>query len=197
MAEDSTTDLEEFWEELRIPPAIAVVSGKASNVREGLEVAAAKTAMDLSEKFKALINKPLTPEALAQVVAGGVEVFLKNWYDDLRGREPATLVAVVLEGQSLPIEELKGFVRALPLTLLQRIVEQGSMGRTASGVHALLAFEYHYRQHRGRDYELRRDIHNKLIVTGYPNALNGQPLEFNLEEMFDVPPENRPHESDP
>lgn len=186
MAEDN--DLETYWAEIRqAPRSIKLVTGAVSNVREGLEIAAAKTSHDLQEKFKEMVGKPIDLAFLSNLVGGGVELFLKNWYEDLRRRDVSSLVEVVLEGQTLPVEELKGFIRALPKSLLDRVLKEGGLGSVGSGIHGLLAVEWHFRQASGRDYELRRDpTDDKLVVTAYPNSLNGGAITFRLDEKFEL-----------
>jgi len=181
-------DLESYWKELRNQPERKIrLAGKATDFREGLEAARLKASYDIATKFAARAGQPVTVELLGEIIAHGIETFMTHWYEDLRKREPATLVEVVLEGQNLRPEELKAFVRALPNTLIERILEVGAMGSTGSGIHALLAVEAHFRANKGRDYELRRDmLDNKLIVTAYPARLAGEALTFKLDETFDL-----------
>jgi hypothetical protein len=186
VAEDN--DLESYWAEVRqAPRSITLVTGRVGNVREGLELAALKTSHDLSEKFKASVGKPIDLDFLTSLVADGVGMFLKHWCEDLRHRDTASLVEVVLEGRMLPIDELKAFVRALPKTLLDRVLKEGGFGTTGSGIHALLAVEWHFRERSGRDYELRRDpTDDKLVITAYPSSLNGAAVTFRLDEKFQL-----------
>jgi hypothetical protein len=181
-------DLESYWGELKqATKTITLASGKASNVREGLELAALKTSADLAQKFKAVAGQVLTVELLTELVSTGIETFLKHWHNDLRSRDAASLVEIVLEGQTMPVEELKAFVRALPMGLIERVVKDGGLGDAASGIHALLAVEWHHRNHRGRDYELQRDhLTGKLVVTAYPARLHGEPLVFQLDERISL-----------
>src|SRR5574338_358920 len=189
MPED--TELEAYWDELK-QARLVELSGSVGDFRDSLRDAAAKTAADLQlQFFKELVGRQVGSEEIGRLVATAVELFLKNWYEDLRHRDPASLVEVVLAGHTIPVEELKGFVRALPLSLVERIVKQGGLSDSGSGIHALLAVEWHHRQQKGVDYQLHRDpMDSKLVVTTFPAKLGGRPLTFRLDEKFEIQSES-------
>lgn len=179
-------ELESYWTEVRDLPKITIASGRAANLREVLEVSALKTLASLPNALRDYQDKVLTLEGLHGLARVVLDTVLKNWLRDVGGFDSASLIEVVLAGQSLPLNELKAFVRALPETLLNRTVEQGSIGSKGTGIFALLAVEWFFRQNKGRDYELSRDNDGVLLVRTWPAQLNGQPLSFRLDEKFRI-----------
>lgn len=176
-------DLEAYWDDLRVKR-----SNGGSEINAGLHSAATKATADLAAQFRQYEGKTLTGDDFAKIVGSGLQLFMRHWYEELRRQDSASLVGLVLGGQDMTPEELKGFIRALPLSLLKRIAKEGLVGGLASGTHALLAVEADFRENAGRDYELRRDgLDGKLLVTMYPARLNGAPLSFKLDEKFEVP----------
>lgn len=175
-------DLEAYWDDLRVKQS------NESEINAGLQAATARATADLAAQFKQFEGKTLMADDFAKIVGTGLQLFMKHWYEELRHQDSASLVGLVLGGQDLSAEEMKGFLRALPLSLLKRIAKQGLIGGLASGVHALLAVEADFRENGGRDFELRRDgLDGKLAVTVYPARLMGAPMTFKLDEKFEVP----------
>jgi hypothetical protein len=96
---------------------------------------------------------------LSTLISKTVGVFMEKWYEGMRGQNLAGLIELVLQGQQLSPVELKGFVRALPQALLERIVTStiGATGTYGKGLHALMAVEIHLRKSAIRDYTLSKE----------------------------------------
>ncbi len=101
-------------------------------------------------------GQDLTADLLSKLMAKAVSIFMEKWYEGLRGQNLSGLIELVLQGQQLPPDELKGFVQALPSSLLKRIVESaiGATGVYGNGLHALMAIELHLRSQNIRQYQL-------------------------------------------
>lgn len=180
--ENDEADLESFWQAVRAPRAIKLIDPGDWNVLKGIEIAAGKTNLELARIFADLRTEGVEPALISKIATRAIGVFLDHWYEELRHADLSTLVAVVLEGARLPVEELKGFVRSMPPALVDRIVS--SIGPTASGLQALMTVEQEWRKVRGRDYELSRDLDGRLLVTAYFPRLGGEPLTFRLDERY-------------
>jgi hypothetical protein len=179
-------DFESFWDDLRAtgkqpepPDEILIVGGKGTDLTGVLQSACEKAAHDLSVKYQERQGEILTLEVLADIVTTGVRIFMEKWHDGLREQNLAGLIEFVLEGQSLTPEEMTGFVRALPMSLLGRISES-AIG-SATGIHGLMAVEYARRRGDVRSYILEAE-EGKVIVE-FINRQD-QRVRFSLNEEF-------------
>lgn len=82
---------------------------------------------------------------------------------------------------SLSPEELKDFVQALPKPILDKVVQAGK--DTVTGVHGLLAFEWHRRKGHIGDYEIYKD-YEKLMVRIVTPA--DDEVRFRVDEQFEL-----------
>jgi hypothetical protein len=168
------TDLESYWQDIKATARIKPVQGRISNAREGLEIATLKVLHKLGEPSEA-------QQHLREVIG---RVF-EEWLSSLAGGTSAGMLEVVLQGQNLPFDELRDFVKTLPHTFLERAVAEGALSKRASGVHALLALELLQRTGELSDYSLRQDTDGTLLAEFRPHG--GQDtLTFRLDESFDL-----------
>lgn len=171
-------DLETYWNDLRKgQPEIKLAGNDLPSI---LEVATARTTSDLREWRKKL---PGTP-GLEELVAKGIETFWHHLTTDTKRFDIVGLIEIILSVQGLPAPELKAFVRALPRTLLERIV-QSDLGVTAGGIHALLSLEVLFRDDRESDYTLTTIQTGGIEVTVRPRNREGE-LRFRLDESFSL-----------
>jgi hypothetical protein len=187
--EEEWEDLQDCWKELRPPSLITVVSNRASDLLSQLNIVAAKVTHELSHYTNSkYANRPMTGDLLADVMSKGIEIFMQRWYEHLKSQDLAGLIEVVLEGQQLSPAEMKGFLNAMPQSLLERISE-ASIG-TVTGVHALIAFEYHRRKRSIIDYTLSKEgVRTKV---SFVDPSRGLPIEFYLDEAFEGNPKIDP-----
>ena len=182
LAEDDDEDLESYWKLLRRPSVVKVVSsGKVSNLREGLELAAVKSEEKIRRQLASEEGLMLPLEGL---VALCIQTLLESWREGIREHSSGSLLEIVLEDQRLPVGELKDFVRALPRSLLTRLLDQTPVD-VASGLHALLAIESHFRLTGGSDYDLRRGSDGVLVVTYHCKDAKKSAI-FRLDENFSL-----------
>lgn len=181
-------DFESFWDDLKAkkkapagPETIQVISGRAADLDDMLEVACAKTAQDLMQKYQQHRGQNLTVETLADIVTTGVRTFMERWHESLRGQNLAGLIEFVLEGQSLTPAEMTGFVQALPRSLLERIT-RSAVG-SASGIHSLMAVEYGRRLGNVQHYTLRPDQGHVLVEF---LTSEDQKVSFRLDEDIEL-----------
>ncbi len=181
-------ELESYWKDLAAAQRgpIAPVSGRPGDPKGSLELAAAKTQWDIAQKYEGATYP-------AAIVEDTIHLILDHWRNDLRSRGPGGLIELVLEDHRLPTEELKRFIRALPQSLMQRIIDSGAASEKARGIHALLSVEHRWRTRQGDfrgDYQLRRDEDGVLLVTVFPARLSsvtpGAEIVFRLDDTFDL-----------
>lgn len=185
---DDDDSLESFWKDLRPvgprPPVeglITVNSGKVTDLDASLELACEKTTRDLAQQFRHYSGLILTSDMLAEIVSNGVRTFMNSWREGLKSHDLAGLIELVLAGQDLPLDDLRGFVRALPLTLLERVAH--SAVGSASGVHGLMAIEHARRSGRLREYTLGQDSGRLYAEFSH----QGSEVRFFLDDEFQLP----------
>lgn len=172
-------DLETYWSELRKDqPKIKLARNDLPSI---MEMATAKTTTELQE----WLRKHPGPLDLPAMVAQGVQMFWHHLTTDLKHIDTVGLIEVILSTQGLPAPELKTFVRALPRTLLERIV-QSELGASAGGIHALLSLEVLFRDGRESDYTLTAMPSGGVEVAVQPRNRNVGELRFRLDESFSL-----------
>jgi len=186
MAPDSDLDFEEDWADLRAPSPIRLARNDLPGL---LEMALSKTQGDLrthlEKKFDGVVSA-ITPDALAELVAKGVSLFWNHLTAGAKGVDMVGLIEVILSAQNIPATELKQFVRALPPSLLQRII-QSNLGAQASGIHALLALEVMVREGKENDYLLTTLPSGGVEASVRPRSATNQTLSFRLDDSFSPP----------
>lgn len=174
-------ELEEFWKDLR-PNRIVLVKD-STDPKGPLLLASELAAHELATRFAKWVGQELTAEILAQIVSEGVKTFIEKWSESLKEQNLSGLIEIVLEGQKLTPEELKGFVRALPDSLVERIV--GSAVASGTGITALMALEHHHREGTLRtDYAIEQQ-HGRVVVRFTPTGRSGE-ITFGLYDEFSL-----------
>jgi hypothetical protein len=175
-------DLEEYWAILRPPSEITPVSDRASDLQSQLLLASGKTGFDLASRYKEFAGQELTPDLMAKMLAEGIQVFMDHWYDSLRKQNISGLLEIILEGQSnnLTPTEMTEFIRALPSSLLDKVVKS-ALG-SATGIHALLALERH-RRSGTVTYSIESVLGSTQVRFTGPG---GQEVSFGLYEAFNL-----------
>jgi hypothetical protein len=170
-------ELQEYWKELRPPSPIILVSNRPSDLKSQLAIVAAMTTAEL-QKVHRDPGVYATNGDVTSLVSKGIEVFMQKWFEHLKSQDLAGLIEVVLEGQQLSPEEMKGFLMALPGSLLERITK-ASIG-TVTGVHALVAFELHRRKRNITDYTLSKEGERTKVEFRDPSRQ--VPISFYLDD---------------
>lgn len=175
-------DLDLFWKRLHATPA---PTQEHREIRGwDLRSAITRAAEKANDKLKRCF-KDFDPKIVSEVATTSVRCFLEAWYDELHAGDTVNLIAVVMEGSDLTVEELHCFVKALPTSLLKRICENPSP--SASGLQALLAIESERRKGNTTDYDLSRDpLDGKVRVTFHPIQAFNTPISFRLDETFEI-----------
>ncbi len=185
-AMDEDLELEDFWKDIRRQPTLVVVSDHPADVKSQLLIASEKTAFALAQKFADDNGRPLTPELLSRIISEGVKVFMEKWFEGLRDQDLSGLIEIVLEGQQskLTPAEMQGFVRALPDSMITKILAT-AIG-SGTGIHALMALERH-RRVNGQEYTIEA-ISGQVMVR-FTQPERGE-VQFGLYESFNLDEDN-------
>lgn len=147
MAYDKTfDDFQDAWK-LLAPSADCT---RKTSFEKTLEQATKRAVFRISEENLTLDVH--NPESVSNTLSRVVRIFLDTWFRELRQRDTAGLVEHVIEGQGLTPEEVKGFVRALPESFLNKVM--ASSGIQQNGYHLLFALEKHCRDQIITDYSV-------------------------------------------
>jgi hypothetical protein len=157
-----------------------------SPFQQDLDAAATHTHTVVSTFVTSLGQVPVDGEVMGKITTLAVRTFIESLQSNLKGRDLVGLLSLVLEGQGLEGPELKGFIRALPDKLLQRILD--SVLGAANGIQALMAIEWHYRQGRlFADYSL--GVTSQGQVYAKVPRPNDEEIVLYLDDRFEgIPP---------
>ena len=175
---DEDDDLDSYWDDLRKPSLVQLVTNKPSNLREAAETAALKAEQNLTKYVKD--HPELQPVDLVPLA---LRMILDCWYKDLAKRGSGDLLELVLADHRIPVDELEAFLKALPGSLIERILKQDAL-RAATGTHAMIAIEHVHRRD-GRKYKLSRGSDGVLVVALLATKDQGT-VEFRLDENFKI-----------
>jgi hypothetical protein len=180
--------LEDFWAAVRV----AQIEVKKEVTFPGPEESFAKAAESFMKEAPALLDSKWRHQDVSafEVISGMwadmAKLFLTQWLEAQKNTDISLVIQLFLEGPKVPSEDVKGFIRALPLDVLHRIHlrMEAQPDQQRSGLHALLSVEQLFREGVLQDdYELSRDLAGTLVVTMYPAGHSG-PLNFRLRELF-------------
>ncbi len=180
-------DLHSYWSELKLHISSASDTPAGRSLHHLILRAGKDTERDLRQTMPAIDAASLTSDMLAQFIAVGAGVYMQHWHALMREQSLSSLLSLMLASHDLTAVELKTFVRAMPLSMITRAVREQYFTAESSGIHALLAVEFHWRTEGGRDYNLIKEI-DRFTVTVYPARLEGRPISFSLDEVFATPP---------
>lgn len=178
-------DIENDWELLKKKSPITIVSDKPSDLQSQLELAGAKTVFELKTFAKKFENQTFTAGVLAELMTKTVALFMEKWQEGLRGQNLSGLIEIVLEGQNLSPDEMRGFLGALPDSLLQRILDSGIQSKSGTGIHGLIAMERHMRARSIRNYAIAKEFGR--VYVEFDDPKHGAKVKFFLDEVFDLP----------
>jgi hypothetical protein len=176
----SEPNFEDDWSDLR-PSTTTLIQTPESGLKGAIDLASAKTERDL------LTWAEKNPGALDVTVyiARGMKTFWGHLSDELRGINLTGLIEIILTQQGMSGAELKGFVRAIPVTLLLKITES-PLGASTKAIHALIALEVLVRTDLENDYSLTTLPSGGLEVSLLPRKTPSDRLTFTLDESFSL-----------
>lgn len=201
---ENIEDIEEFWnvirlERINIKP-IEEDSGPESVINDAIAEVVKNFPGILYSKCDQVLDRlsnPADPNSKGLFV-NNITLILTEFSRELlralmveqRKKDSSVLIQLFLEVPSMPAIEVKGFLRTLPRTLIDRILERliDNNGSRGTGLQALLTLEALYRDSDlDHDYELERDSNGKLVISfQLDRHRNDGPVSFRLRELFTI-----------
>jgi len=114
---------------------------------------------------------------LQLIVERSVKYAMHEWTKTLDEQGTEGLIEFFLLGSSLSEEELSGLLRAIPETLLHRIL--ASSTKSATGIHALISLEWH-RRNGASALNYRIDQQGQVV---FQDPTHGE-IGFFLDDRF-------------
>ncbi len=183
MPPEEEEDFESDWRILRPAPDPSVTNPLPINSLAAIMERASK--QTLAELKLSGEGVTYNRETLPALVARGIETYWRHMTTGLERVDIVGLLEIILSAQRLPVTELKTFLRALPRTLLDRILAS-NFGAVVDGIHALLAIEVLVRDGKENDYQLTSINDGGIEIRLQPRKLGAtaEPLVFRLDEHF-------------
>lgn len=179
-----------------------------SPFQKDLAAAAEVTKQKIADFVHNMGHRPLDGDTFGSIVSKAVHVYLETLQERLKGKDLIGLLGFVLEGQGLSPQELKGFVRALPDKMIDRMAH--SVLSSANGTQALVAIEWHFREgnllsdyylgvtSQGRVYAKIPQPNDEEIVLFLDDQFDGIPPKTEIPDEHDSSPEvGHPTDSSP
>ena len=185
MVPDDPDNLDQYWADLRPAPPQVQVSG--NNLPSLKEMALAKTNLDMQAWARQSPHLIRNEAFVTEMVNRTIETYWEHLTRDSKRYDITGLIEVIISVQNLQAGEWKSFVRALPRSLLERIV-QADLGATAGGIHALLSLDLLFRNGQENDYNLTPLSGGGIQVSLRPRSRPGEILQFRLDETFSLSP---------
>jgi DNA polymerase III delta prime subunit len=202
MPVQSMDEIEEFWDAIRLEriniKPIEEDSGPESVINDAITEMVTKFPTLLYSKCSPAIDH-LSPDInsrgnfvyyLTMILTEFSRELLKTLMVEQRKKDASVLIQLFLEVPSMPAFEVKEFLRALPRTIIDRILTRliDSNGSRGTGLQALLTLEALYRDSNlDHDYVLERDSDGKLIISfQLDKHRNDGPVSFRLRELFSL-----------
>lgn len=155
-------EFEEDWDLLRTMPLKVIVPRSTDFVAQ-LDLAQAKTEFDLRLLSKNFLNEALTPELFKKVVATSITKFVDHWRSGLRDLGVLGLIEVILEDPTVQLDECSRLLEAIPLCILQRLLDQ--VNGAFKGVLVIVAIEVLRRSGILSSYTLGREDGRLFVDT--------------------------------
>jgi hypothetical protein len=202
MPVQSVEDIEEFWDAIRLEriniKPIEEDDGPESVITDAITKMVSAFPTILYSKCNGALDH-LSPDLhsrgsfvyyLTMILTEFSRELLRTLMVEQRKKDASVLIQLFLEVPSMPALEVKEFLRALPRTIIDRILARliDSNGSRGTGLQALLTLEALYRDSNlDHDYTLERDAEGKLIISfQLDKHRDDGPVSFRLRELFSL-----------
>ncbi|MFA6359070.1 MAG: hypothetical protein WCY09_10530, partial [Candidatus Omnitrophota bacterium] len=197
-------DIEEFWDAIRLEriniKPIEEDDGPESVITDAITKMVSTFPTILYSKCSPALDQltnPADPSSrgsfvyyLTMILTEFSRELLRTLMVEQRKKDASVLIQLFLEVPSMPALEVKEFLRALPRTIIDRILARliDSNGSRGTGLQALLTLEALYRDSNlDHDYTLERDAEGKLIISfQLDKHRDDGPVSFRLRELFSL-----------
>lgn len=175
-------DIEKFWNAVRVHRV--EVTPQTEGPESVLDRAFARMETELDKVISERV-KGGTYDHIRNAIVVAARTLVTALYEEQQNQDISLVIQLFLEAPNKPPDEIKSFLRALPRTLLNKILVRMKKGnKHETGFQMMLSLEALYRDGMlHQDYEVTKDGDNKLQIIFYPKEVNG-PLSFRLRDMF-------------
>jgi hypothetical protein len=179
----SMGDIEKFWNAVRVHRI--EVSPEAKGPESVIDLALERLKTELPQKLDDYLTKKFDdPGVITNVIVDASRILLHALFDEQQKQDVSLMIQLFLEVPGKPPTDIKDFLRAIPRTLLNKILLRMERSSQQCGLQMMLSLEALFRDHElHQDYEVTKDSSNRLQIIFYPKEHSG-PLSFRLRDMF-------------
>lgn len=179
----SMDDIERFWNAVRVHRVEAAPEVKGPESVIDLALSRLKT--DLPSTLSGYLNKDLShPSVFTDAIVDASKIILTTLFEEQQKQDISLMIQLFLEVPGKSPVEIKEFMRALPRTLINKMLLRMELSKQPCGLQMMLTLEALFRDGSlHQDYEVVKEQENRLTVIFYPKEQKG-PLSFRLREMF-------------
>lgn len=176
-------DIERFWNLVRVHRV--EVSPEAKGPESVIDTALDRLKTELPRTLEGYLNRDLSdPSVFTNAVVDAAKIMLTTLFEEQQKQDISLVVQLFLEVPGKSPVEIKEFLRALPRTLVNKILLRMERCKQQNGLQMMLSLEALFRDGQlHQDYEVTKETNNRLQIIFYPKEHKG-PLSFRLREMF-------------
>jgi hypothetical protein len=183
MPVSSMRDIERFWDLVRVHRVEATpeVEGPESVIYTALE----RLRSELPSILDGYLNRDLRDHSVfTNAIVDSAKILLTTLFEEQQRQDISLMIQLFLEVPGKDPIEIKGFLRSIPRSLIDRILNRMFSSGKQSGLQMMLTLEALFRDGSlNQDYEVTKDRDNRLQIIFYPKEHTG-PLSFRLRDMF-------------
>jgi hypothetical protein len=179
----SMDDIERFWNEVRVHRVEA--SPETPGPESVIDLALERLRTELPKTLKGYLKGNLSdPAVFTNAVVDASKILLTALFDGQQKQDISLMIQLFLEVPGKTPVEIKEFLRAIPRTIINKILLRMERSKHQSGLQMMLSLEALFRDNQlHQDYEVTKDTSNRLQIIFYPKETNS-PLSFRLRDMF-------------
>lgn len=179
----SIEDIERFWNLVRVHRVEA--SPEEKGPESVIDMALERLQAELPDILRGYFNKNFNdPTMFTNAMVAAAKILLTALYQEQQKQDISLMIQLFLEVPKKSPVEIKDFIRAIPRTIVDKILLRMERMKHQNGLQMMLSLEALYRDGQlHQDYEVTKETDNRLQIIFYPKERSG-PLSFRLREMF-------------
>jgi|WetSurMetagenome_2_1015567.scaffolds.fasta_scaffold443589_1 hypothetical protein len=179
----SMEDIERFWNAVRVHRVEATPEVKGPE--SALDIALERLKTELPRTLERYLNKDLgNVGVFTNAVVDASRILVNALFEEQQKQDISLMIQLFLEVPGKSPVEIKGFMRSLPRTLIDKILSRMELNKQWGGLQMMLTLEALFRDGSlHQDYEVTKETDTRLQIIFYPKERTG-PLSFRLREMF-------------
>jgi hypothetical protein len=176
-------DIERFWDAIRLHRVEAAPEEKGPE--SVIDLALDRLRIELPKTLEGYLNRNLSdPGVFTNAVADASKILLTALFEEQQKQDISLMIQLFLEVPKQSPIEIKEFLRALPRTLINKILLRMEKNHHQNGLQIMLSLEALFRDGLlNQDYEVTKETSNRVQIIFYPKEQKG-PLSFRLRDIF-------------